>query len=91
MVHQSHLQRTGRCDKAANSYRLGNMMGTKLATAIYGVVVHGVAKSDVNPTTNESDSIGKSIKDLETKGCTEPITSKCAQCDGPHHAWHEQL
>jgi hypothetical protein len=42
------------------------MMGAKLATTVYGVVVYGVAKSNVNPTTNESDSIAKSIQDLET-------------------------
>jgi hypothetical protein len=43
------------------------VMGAKLATTVYGVVVHGVAKSDINPTANEPGSaLDKGIKDLET-------------------------
>ena len=68
-----------------------SLLGATLATPVYGVVIHGVAKKDISPTINDSENKAKVISDLEALNPIKithlaPLMRKPQNQEAPTHS-----
>ena len=67
------------------------LLGAKLATPVYGVVAHGVAKDYINPMADDPGSTAKAIKKIEKLNSINiarvaPLMRKPRSLDAPTHS-----